>query len=115
MIKLVRIDKDSLSVTHGVDVELANTTGATISHYVGAERATSSTLPFVIEGVQAQVPTIGDTEFAVVIRKRVDFTAVGPNQETTQKIEKDTGTGGYKDRLPRRPYELPPGFKEKYK
>jgi len=98
-----------------VVVNMANTSGMTISHFAGVTKSTMATLPFVIEGVETHIPTISEPEFCLVIRKKVDLTAVGVNGNVIKDIGKDIGKYDYKDSVPTVPNDLPPGFTELYK
>ena len=94
---------------------ISNTSGMTISHYVGSPKATMATLPFIIEGVSSHIPFIEEPEFCIVIRKKVDLLAVGPNTKVIKDIGSDIGKYDDKDNVPKCPLTLPPGFQEVYK
>lgn len=103
------------SYVTSINVTMANTSSMTISHYAESVKATESTVPFEIEGVTKHIPIIEDPIFCTVIRKKVDFTAVGPNSNRIKDIGKDIGKYNYVDSTPKTPLDLPPGFQELYK
>ena len=109
------LTKDSESI-----VTLDSTDGMTISHFAGSGSGTSAksaqaTLPFTVEGTAKHVPHIEDVEFAVVIGKRIDLKATGVNENIQKNIGEDIGEYDYKNNVPPRPLDLPPGFTELYK
>lgn len=114
-VRIIKINKDSLEIESKLYIEMSNSVGFTISHYADSPKASEATLPFVIEGVKAQIPQIKDIEYSVAIRKQVDFTAIGSNGPELQNVGKDVGQKEYKNDVPNRPTVLPPGFEELYK
>jgi len=86
----------------------------TVSHYTDSIKGSTTTLPFTFEAVEKYVPSI-NVDFCTVIRKKVDLTAVGPNEKTITDIGNDVGSYKYTNKSPRRPSELLSGFKELYK
>lgn len=112
---ILKIDKDSLDIVSEMDLEMSNSVGMTISHYADVTKSTSATLPFVIEGVKAQIPEINSVDYCVVIRKKVDFSSIGSNLNESQSAGKDIGQTNYKDKIPVRPKDLPKGFEELYR
>lgn len=117
-IKIHIIDKETLFLTGGIDLiqaGMVSSDGMSISHFADGPKSTEATLTFEIEGVKENVPSIQETEFCLTIRKKIDATAVGPNEKNITDTGDDLGRGDYKDRSPRRPSDLPPGFTELYK
>jgi hypothetical protein len=107
---------NTLSLDKAIDVvDLSSSSGMTISHYAGGWKASEATLNFEFVGTEEHVPYIDEVEFCAVIRKKVDFTAIGPNEGAIRRVGKDVGKFDYKDSVPRRPSDLPPGFKELYR
>lgn len=106
---------NALSYVTSIDVTMGFTSGMTISHYASAVKSTGSTVPFEIEGVPKHIPVIDDPEFCTVIRKKVDFTAIGPNSKRIKDIGEDVGKYDYVTSAPKTPPDLPPGFQELYK
>lgn len=96
-------------------IELSTTSGMTVSHYAGGLKSGEATFGFEFVGSENYIPHIEDVEFCTVIRKKIDFTALGSNQKEIKKTGKDKGSKNYKDFRPRKPYALPPGFKELYR
>ena len=114
-IKIHLIEKDGLDLVDTKEITLANTTSMTISHYAYSVKSTSASIPFSIEGAEKHIPHVDEIEFCTVVRKKVDFTAVGPNEKVIKEIGKDVGKYDYKDDVPTKPTDLPPGFTEIYK
>jgi len=114
-IKIHQFSKDTLTEIVNIDTNMSASTGMTISHFASSVKSTKATLPFTIEGTEKHIPYIEDVSFAVVVRKRVDLTAIGPNEKEIKDVGKDVGKYDYADRVPRRPSDLPPGFEELYK
>ena len=94
---------------------MTNTTGMVISHYAHSWKSTSATIPFSIEGVNNHVPHIDDVDFCVVIRKKVNLTATGPNSKVRKDVGEDKGKYKYVEESPTPPLDLPPGFTEVFK
>jgi hypothetical protein len=84
----------------------------TISHYADSIKGAGVTLSFTFEAVEKYVPSIANVEFCTVIRKKVDLTAIGPNEKIIKDIGSDIGKYKYTDSVPKRPLDLPQGFKE---
>lgn len=80
------------------------------SHYYPMSVA----IPFVIEGVDNYIPQI-EVDFCIVSRKKVNFTAIGPNMNIIKDVGMDTGKYNYANSAPTTPLVLPPGFTELYK
>ena len=114
-VKIHKFNKDTLSHTASINVNMSNTSGMTISHYVDSLKSSESTIPYYIEGMERHIPQISEVEFPAVVRKKVDFTAIGPNEKEITNIGEDIGKCNHKDKVPKRPLDLPPGFKEIYK
>ena len=117
-VKIHKILKSDLSVTNTINATnagLSKTMGMTISHFASSVKSTEATIPFTIEGVDEHIPYIDEVEFCVVIRKKVDLKATGANSIEQKDIGKDVGKYGYKDNVPQKSYDLPPGFQELYK
>ena len=115
MIKIHAIKKSDLSLVTSISPSLAgmsNSSGMVISHYAYSEKQTNATIPFEMEIVREYVPIIKDIEFCVVLRTKVDLTAIGPNEETIKDIGNDIGKYDYNNSVPSIPLDLPPGFKE---
>jgi len=117
-IKIHRILKSDLSNAGTIDVHasgMSNTSGMTISHFAFAPQQTEATIPYSLEIVSEHVPKISQTDYCIVIRKKIDLTAVSVNEKTIEDIGKDIGEYDYTDNVPARPLDLPPGFTELYK
>ena len=117
-IKIHKINKDDLSQVSSIDLLQTGqieTIGMTISHFADAVISTEATIPFEIEAVEEQVPTISDVDFFLTVRKKVNMTAIGVNGKTREDIGEDLGKDNYVDNVPSRPLDLPPGFKQLYK
>jgi len=114
---IISINKysNTLSQITSIDLSMANTKSITISHYADSVKASEVTMPFRFESVDGHVPYIEDIEFCTVIRKKINFTAIGPNQEIITDVGKDEGEYKYTDSVPTNPSDLPPGFREIYK
>jgi hypothetical protein len=102
-------DDSSIIITMGA------TSGMTVSHFAASIKSTEATVPFEIEGVQKHIPIIDEPEFCVVVRKKVDFTATGPNSKRITDIGEDSGMYKHVDSVPKIPLDLPPGFQELYR
>jgi len=76
------------------------------------EDVEDSNIPFTITILDKHVPYINQEEFMVVIRERIDVTARGPHETTLNNLGDDIGRENYKNKVPYRPLELPPGFQE---
>jgi hypothetical protein len=113
----VKITKftNSFSSISSITVFLTNTSGMTISHFASSPKATMVTLPFTIEGIDTHVPFIEEPEFCIVIRKKVNLLAVGPNTNVIKDIGNDVGKYKYINSVPKPPISLPAGFTELYK
>ena len=114
-IRIHRFLKSDLSEVTNHVVSMANTTGMTISHFACSDKSYGSDITFTIEGVEKHIPIIGDDEFCVVVRKKVNMVATGPNEQTIEGIGPDVGKYEYVDKVPPRTLDLPPGFQELYK
>ena len=114
-IKIHKINKDDLAYVSSLLTDMSNSSGMTISHYADSTKQTSATIPYEIEGVEKHVPEIEIVEFSPVIRKKADFTGIGVNGEVIKDIGRDNGKYDYKKSAPKRPPDLPPGFKELHK
>ena len=87
----------------------------TISQFASNVKSTESTINFEIDIVKEHVPQITDVDFCLTIRKRVNMTAIGVNGKTREDIGEDLGKDNYRNNVPARPLDLPPGFTELYK
>ena len=114
-VKIHKILKSDLSYVSQSVSTIANTVGMTISHYAGSNKSTEATISYTIEGVDKAIPQIDNAEFCQVIRKKIDFTAIGINEEVIEEVGEDIGKYDYKDIVPKRPPDLPSGFQEAYK
>jgi hypothetical protein len=76
------------------------------------EDVENSNIPFTITILDKHVPYINQEEFMVVIRERIDVTARGPHETTLNNLGDDICRENYKNKVPYRPLELPPGFQE---
>jgi len=118
MLKIHQISKDDLTIEKSLNIEAigmpSNVNGMTISHYACSMKRTEVTIPFVIEGVEEFIPYVYDTDFYMVIRKKVNLDAIGPNEETIEEIGEDVGKYDYKKKAPPSSPDLPPGFIEFY-
>jgi hypothetical protein len=114
-VKVHRISKSNLSVLSSIYSNLTESNGMTISHYADSLKGSGVTLPFTFEAVEKYVPSIAPIEFCTVIRKKVDLTAIGPNEKIIKDIGEDVGKYKYGDSVPKRPLDLPQGFQEVYK
>jgi len=118
-IKIHKVNKSDLSYISNVDVEkasnFADTTGMTISHYADYTKPSSASIPYSIEVVKESVPFIEEVEFCVVMRKKVDLTAIGVNEKTITNVGNDVGANEYPNKVPHKPSDFPPGFVELYK
>jgi hypothetical protein len=116
-IKIHKISKTDLSKDMVMNVELAglsNSSGMIISHFAYSSKQTEATIPYAIEIVREFVPQV-DIDFSVIIRKKIDLTAIGPDSRIIEGDGKDLGEYNYVDSVPHRPSDLPPGFTEWYK
>jgi hypothetical protein len=116
-LKIHRILKSDLSKEDTLDVVLSglnSTNGMTISHFAYSSKQTEAVIPYTIEIVKEFVPKV-NIDFCVVIRKKIDLTAIGPNSNVIESIGKDIGKYNYADSVPSRLSDLPPGFVEFYK
>jgi hypothetical protein len=116
-IKLHHIDKATLDINQTLDISelgMESSIGFTISHYLSLYNSAEATLPFEIEGVNKHITSIKDVEFALVIRKKIDLTAIGPNGNTINNAGNDSGRYG-NNRHPYIPLDLPSGFTELYR
>ena len=113
----VKIHQFTNSFSHvaSIVVTLNNTTSMSISHFASSTKATEATIDFTFEGTAKHVPYIEDEEFCIVVRKKVNMTAMGPNERAITDVGEDVGAYKYIDSVPTRLSELPPGFKELYK
>jgi len=98
-----------------VNSGMSKSSSMTISSYADTSASTEATLQFSIEPVREHIPYIKEVEFCVVIREKVDLTAIGPNEGTIKKIGNDMGKYEYKDNVPSQIIDLPPGFTELYR
>ena len=114
-IEIHKYTKDGLQEVASIEVLLSNSSGMTISHYADSTKSTGVTIPFVIESTERHTPYIGDVEFVVSVRKKVNMVAVGPNEKAIKDVGQDVGKYDYVDSVPTRPSDLPPGFEELYK
>ena len=117
-IKIHIVDKDTLAWQKSIDAGKAGmiaTEGMTISSYAASLKSTEATIPYDIEVVAEHVPYIKEPEFCLTVRKKVNLTATGINEQNRTNIGEDVGKDNYKDSVPSRPLDLPPGFRELYK
>lgn len=114
-IKIQKYIKTTLEADSDLPIIMVDSTGLAISHYVDVLRSSQETIPFTIEGTSKHVPSIGDVEFPVSIRKKVNMVAVGPNEKAIKDVGQDIGKYNYADRVPTCPPDLPPGFEELHK
>ena len=117
-IKIHSILKDDLSHQDSIDLVasgLVETEGMTISHFAYALKSTEANVPYEIEVIKEHIPTLIDIDFCLVVRKKVNLTAIGINGENRTNIGNDLGRDDYKDSVPSRSLDLPPGFQELYK
>lgn len=114
-IKIHKIGKDLTYSNNIVPTLSSNSVGMVISHYADSVKLVEATLPYSIEVVKETVPFVDEVEFCVVIRKKVDLTAIGPNTQDINNTGKDVGANECPYQSPQRPPELPPGFTELYK
>ena len=115
-IEIHEILKSDLTDNAKIDVYgLTNTTGMVISHYAHSWKSTLAAIPFTIEGVDNHVPHIEDVDFCVVIRKKVNLSATGPNYNVRKDVGEDQGKYKYAEDSPAPPSDLPPGFTEVFK
>jgi hypothetical protein len=115
MAKITKFDKDTLTEVVSQEVDMPVPTGMTISHYADSVKSTEATIPFTIQGVERHVPEIEDVEFCIVVRKKIDLTAIGKNENAIKNNGNDVGSEDYSDSSPSRPLDLPPGFRELYR
>ena len=92
--------------------EMDACTSMTISHFAFSSFSDSDTIAFRVEGKERHVPVVDDIEHMVAFKKVIDATAIGPNGSMRQNDGKDIGKANYKDVVPSRPWDLPPGFRE---
>jgi len=111
MVTIHKFTKDLDYIT-SLNLTLSNSNGMTISHYACANVSAMNTISFVIEGMETFIPNLEEVDFCVVIRKKVDLTATGPNCEIKQDTGNDNGKYNYRNSVPARPLDLPPDFKE---
>ena len=117
-IKIHRILKSSLSKVGTLDAGAAgmsNTSGMTISHFPYSQKQTEATIPYEIEILSENVPSVSSIDFCVVVRTKVDLTATGVNGKTITNVGDDIGATEHPYSVPHRPSDLPPGFTEIYK
>lgn len=117
MIKIHLMNKVDLSYEDSfnvIEAGMSNTNSMTISHYPYSNKTTEATLPYEIEITGNHVPYAKEVEFCVVLRTKVDLTAIGPNERIIKDNGKDIGKYRYHDVSPQRPHALPQGFIEKY-
>jgi len=108
---IVKFNKSNLSKVSSKDLFLENSWGLTITQFYDAILPYSHSFPFEISVAKEHAPYIKE-DMVVVIREKVDLTAVGPNDVTIKNIGKDDGGENYIDVKPYRPKDLPPGFEE---
>lgn len=114
-IKITKFSKTDLLFVSETDVILTDTSGMTISHFADSVKSTEATIPFEIEGVNDHIPQIEDTDFCTVVRKQVNLTATGVNENARKNVGEDIGEFGHKDNVPPRTLDLPPGFRELFR
>ena len=88
-IKIHKILKDDLSYDSGINISSAGmdrSTGMTISHFACSLKSTQATIPYEIESTEKRIPYIPPLEFSMVIRKKVDLTAIGVNEKIITQI-----------------------------
>ena len=110
--KIYKIDKDSLLEISNVISEVSNVSSFAIDHFDSNAVSDEYTLNFEIEIAKGHVPHIYEEEFMVVIREKVDATSRGVNDITITNIGDDIGKPRYNKKVPHRPLDLPPGFRE---
>ncbi len=115
-LKIHKILKSDLSddavINLGV-AGLSNASGMIISHFAYSSKQTEATIPYTIEIVKEFVPQV-NIDFCVVVRKKIDLMAIGPNSKTIEDIGKDIGQYNYTDSVPVITADLPAGFTELY-
>lgn len=118
MLKIHQIAKDDLSIVKSLNIEAigmsSGANGMTVSHYACSMKRTETTIPFVIEGVEEFIPHVNDADFCMVIRKKVNLDAIGPNEQIIKNVGEDVGKYDYTKKVPAIPSDLPPGFVEFY-
>ena len=114
-VEIYKIDKDTLEEISSIDAILLDSTGMTITHYASSVKSGQAILSFSIEGMDSFVTEVKDIEFSVVVRKKIDLTATGVNENIKKNIGEDVGEYKHTSNVPSRPLDLPPGFTEIYK
>ena len=114
-IKITKFSKTDLSFVSDIDVTLTDTSGMTISHFADSVKSTEATIPFEIESVNDHIPQIEDPAFCTVVRKKVNLTATGVNENIRKNIGEDIGEFEHTDNVPHRTVDLPPGFRELFR
>jgi hypothetical protein len=114
-VKIHKINKDDLAFVSSILSDLVDTNGMIISHYADSVKGSAATLNFEFEGVEKHLPVINSIEFCNVVRKKVDMRAIGPNQKIIKDNGLDLGEYDYKDSIPSKIPDLPPGFQQLYK
>jgi len=110
-----KLKKDDFYSFGEVGLTISNASGMTVSHFAFSKKSTEATIPFVIEGTDGHVTDIDDVEFSISVRKKVNLTATGPNEQEITDVGEDVGEYRYANDVPTDLRELPPGFRELYK
>lgn len=117
-IKIHRILKDDLTKQDSLGVVLSgmsNSCGMTIDHYSYSIKQSCATLNFEVDIVHEFLPYIKDVDYAVSVRKKIDLLATGKSGEEIRDMGRDIGEENYKNSVPSKPSDLPPGFQLLYK
>lgn len=108
----IKLNKSSLSLIDSITLSVNESDAFAICNTLDSSLNDSFTLNFSISPATKQIPFLKPEEFAVVIREKVDLTAVGPYEKTLVDENKDKGQHNYKDKVPYRPRSLTEGFIE---
>ena len=108
-IEIVKFNK-SLSIIDSETILASD--GMTIDHYSDVIKTAEGEIEFIISPTNCQIPELEDPDYCVVIREKVDLTALGSNELIITDRDKDIGNKNYKNSSPYTPVDLPPGFIE---
>lgn len=108
-IKILKFNK-SLSLIDSETIEASDS--MTVDHYADTIKSAEGEIEFIISPTNCQIPELEDPDYCVVIREKVDLTALGSNELTITDRDKDIGNKNYKNSSPYTPVDLPPGFTE---
>ena len=110
--QLYKFNKNTFATIDYIILASNNVNNIVVTHTLDCEKSIGLEIPFTVSGAQKVVPHINDPEYCIVLREKVDFTAIGVDDTVIKDINEDLGHENHTNESPYRPVELPAGFIE---